>query len=322
MQTAFFTKLTLGDQADSVETRFRMMPVDITNSIVIPINTPNIVLYVFAIDDKYFEVNSSFEIGSTRAARSMYIPIILASLNIGTIATTIIPIIPITPPVFPIILVAPTTTSKLSEKNFPTTGTKFDTAACVVFTPSESTDVLRDVSNDKTPRNTVRTTPTVHSDTLENIFDIFSNFIFSDIEHITLNATDIDKSGITKYVITPPTKLAKNKSNGCIIPVVVIFPVAISTANKNGDITCIKVVCVWTTFVNIFTVSTNVATVIVAITIKHARCAIFVISLFFSSSRFDNTAIITTIINMVIAPLIADEISLKKRSNNFINMLL
>ena len=72
MQTAFFTKLTLGDQADSVETKFRMMPVDITNSIVIPINTPNIVLYVFAIDDKYFEVMVMSEWGIKKDGKSLY----------------------------------------------------------------------------------------------------------------------------------------------------------------------------------------------------------------------------------------------------------
>ncbi|MNP83493.1 hypothetical protein D3C76_1824520 [compost metagenome] len=54
---------------------------------------------------------------------------ILNIFIIGTSVTKIIVIIPRVPPTLLTICVAPTTVSKLSEKNLPTTGTKFDTAA-------------------------------------------------------------------------------------------------------------------------------------------------------------------------------------------------
>ena len=80
------------------------------------------------------------------------IRITLAIFIIGTTATINTEIIPIVPPTLLITLVAPTTVSKLSEKNFPTTGTKLDTAACVVFTAKESTEEVRVVSSDNTPK--------------------------------------------------------------------------------------------------------------------------------------------------------------------------
>ena len=49
---------------------------------------------------------------------------------------------------------------------------------------------------------------------------------------------------------------------------------------------------------------------------------LYVISLLLSSSKFDNIAIIITIINIVTVPFIAEETSLANISSNFVNKFL
>ena len=53
----------------------------------------------------------------------LYIPIIITSFITGTIIISTADIIDSVPPTFPTSSVAPNTVSKLSAKNFPTTGT-------------------------------------------------------------------------------------------------------------------------------------------------------------------------------------------------------
>ena len=49
---------------------------------------------------------------------------------------------------------------------------------------------------------------------------------------------------------------------------------------------------------------------------------LMIISLLLSSSKFDNIAIIITIINIVTVPFIAEETSLANISSNFVNKFL
>lgn len=164
--------------------------------------------------------------------------IFITGINI----TPMILIIPIAPPTLLTIFVAPTTVSKLSEKNLPTTGTKLDTAADVVFIANESTEDVIVVSSESIPRNNVKTTPIIHVELLVNILLILDSPIFEFKLCIMLNATDILRKGTIIFVIIYPIKELKKSNNGCIIPVVVIPPVVIRSAIKKGDITCIKVV--------------------------------------------------------------------------------
>lgn len=193
--------------------------------------------------------------------------------------THIIAIIPTVPPTLLTIFVAPTTVSKLSEKSFPTTGTKFDTTADVVFNAKESIDVVIDVSSESIPRNTVIITPIIHIELLENILLSFDNPTLLFKLFITLNATDIHKNGTTTLVIIYPINELMNRSNGCIIPVVVIPPVAIRTAIKNGDITCIRVVTVIHVSLKVDIVLTNVVIINIDKLSKHTKSAICIIPL-------------------------------------------
>jgi len=177
------------------------------------------------------------------------------------------------------IFVAPTTVSKLSENNLPTTGTKFDTAADVVFIAKESTEDAIDVSSESTPRNTVSTTPINHIQLLENILLIFESPTFSFNPCIILNATDIVKKGTIILVIIKPINELIKSSKGCIIPVVANPPVAMSTAIKNGDTTCIIVVTRTHVSLNVAIVCANVVIIIIDKLRKHTKSAICIILL-------------------------------------------
>lgn len=257
-----------------VDPMFNIIPIDIINIIATPINIPDIVLYTDAKLDMTFVIFSSLHIGSAKADNTLYMILIEMIFITGMNITHIIAIIPTVPPTLLTIFVAPTTVSKLSEKNFPTTGTKFDTAAEVVFIARESTEDVIDVSSESTPRNIVSTTPIIQVDVLVNILPNFDKPIFVFKLFIILKATDILKNGTIIFVIIYPINELKNSNNGCIIPVVVIPPVAIKTAIKNGDITCIKVVTVTHVSLKVVTVCKKVVIIIIDKLKKHTKSAI------------------------------------------------
>lgn len=258
---------------------FKIIPIDITKIIAIPINIPDIVLYIEAKLDITFVIFSSLHIGSAKADNMLYIILIEIILITGMNITHIIATIPTVPPTLLTIFVAPTTVSKLSEKNLPTTGTKFDTAADVVFIAKESTEDDIEVSSERIPRNTVSITPIIHVDVLVNILLNLESPTLVFKLCIILNATDILKKGTTTLVIIYPINELKNNNKGCIIPVVVIPPVAISTAIKNGDITCISVVTVTQVSLKVPIVCKKVVIIIIAKLKKHTKSAICIIPL-------------------------------------------
>lgn len=244
------------------------------NIIATPINIPDIVLYTDAKLDITFVIFSSLQIGSATADSKLYIILIEMIFITGINITHIIAIIPTVPPTLLTIFVAPTTVSKLSEKNFPTTGTKFDTAADVVLIANESTEAVSDDSNESTPRNTVRTMPIIQVEVLVNILPSFDKPIFVFKLFIILKATDILKNGTIIFVIMYPINELINNNKGWIIPVVVMPPVAINIAIKNGDITCIKVVTVTHVSLNADTVCKKVVIIIIDKLRKHTKSAI------------------------------------------------
>ena len=92
-----------------------------------PIKIPNISLYTSAkplINSD--NILSSF-IGSLKAASILYNANTTNIFITGTLTIKIVTIKAIMPPAFPISSVAPRTVSRLSDKNFPTTGTTTDT---------------------------------------------------------------------------------------------------------------------------------------------------------------------------------------------------
>lgn len=201
--------------------------------------------------------------------------IFITGINI----THMILIIPTAPPTLLTIFVAPTTVSKLSEKNLPTTGTKLDTAADVVFIANESTEDVIVVSNESIPRNNVNTTPIIHVELLVNILLILDNPIFEFKLCIILNATDILRNGTIKFVIIYPIKELRKSNNGCIIPVVVIPPVVISSVIKKGDITCINVVTSTHVSLKLVIVCKNVVIIIIDKLKKQTKFEICIIPL-------------------------------------------
>ena len=222
-------------------------------------------------------------------------------------------IIPTIPPVFPMIFVAPTTVSKLLEKNFPTTGIKFEIAEPATSTVNESIELDKVVSSERIPKNKVRHIPTIHITHLLKNLDISENLKLSHIAEIIFNATDTVRSGITTYVTIYPIKLDINKSKGCINPVVVIPPVPISIAIKNGDTICIILESMSVVFLKISIVSNFNSSIFFNISI---------ISLFFSNAIPFIIAIITIIISIIIPPLSEDLISLKKLDVIIVNKFL
>ena len=79
-------------------------------------------------------------------------------------------------------------------------------------------------------------------------------------------------------------KLDINKSSGCTSPVVVIPPVPINIAIKNGDTICIILESISVVFLKITITSLKVIVTITAIVTKHTKYVISTISLFFSSA--------------------------------------
>ena len=94
--------------------------------------------------------------------------------------------------------------------------------------------LLKVPSNDKTPTNTVKTIPNIHTtDDLKNL-DILPISIFSEIFDTIDNTVPTRIKGIITIEIKLPIKAIKNNIIGCINPADTILPVLIINVIRSG----------------------------------------------------------------------------------------
>ena len=131
---------------------------------------------------------------------------------------------PTIPTAFFNILLQLITVSTASPKIFPTIGTKFDTAALVVFTVRASTPFVMLPSSDETPTKIVNTIPKHQTTELFINFDNLSTCTLSEILDIIFSATDISVAGINIVLIKFPMNVIINRIIGCNMLAEAIFP--------------------------------------------------------------------------------------------------
>ena len=102
------------------------IPVVIKTKTITPTSIPSISLYTFSNPSINLIILSSVFIGSEKAINILYKNTITRIFITGIPTINNTDIIDTIPPTFPISSVAPSTVFKLSDKNFPTSGTALD----------------------------------------------------------------------------------------------------------------------------------------------------------------------------------------------------
>lgn len=162
--------------------------------------------------------------GSQIACAKLYVIVSTISLIIGIIQIPIIIIIPTIPIEFFKIDVAPSTISVESLKAFPTTGTRLDDIAFILFAAIPSILLVKFPSKDNKLTKAVTITPKVHEIPDFKNLDNFPVCILSDkLDNIEI-AVATYAIGRIKSVIEFAIKIMANNINGSISVTVAIFP--------------------------------------------------------------------------------------------------